>query len=112
MSPVIVTTISPSGNPIPSDAWHIARAGPETQAWAAEAESPGRVFPRRSHTTSERPRTRGLFRPVVSSSSAYEGATDALRGSSSPLRLRRARAAHRRADDADPPRQAPPGVRG
>ncbi|CAA9330568.1 MAG: Superoxide dismutase [Mn], partial [uncultured Gemmatimonadaceae bacterium] len=28
-----------------------------------------------------------------------------------PLRVRRARAAHRRADDADPPRQAPPDVR-
>jgi superoxide dismutase, Fe-Mn family len=47
VSLVIVKSISPSGNPIPSDAWHTARAGPETQAWAAEAESPGRVFPER-----------------------------------------------------------------
>ena len=35
----------------------------------------------------------------------------ALRGTRSALRLRRARAAHRRADDARPPRQAPPGLR-
>src|SRR6185312_2904563 len=33
-------------------------------------------------------------------------------GSRSAVRLQRARAAHRRADDAHPPRQASPGVRG
>ena len=36
---------------------------------------------------------------------------DGLRGPSAAVRLQRSRAAHRRADDADPPRQAPPGVR-
>ena len=41
-----------------------------------------------------------------------ERSTDGVRGSASSLRLRRARAAHRRADDARPPRQAPPGLRG
>jgi hypothetical protein len=36
---------------------------------------------------------------------------DGFRASRAALRLRRARAAHRRADDARPPRQAPPGLR-
>ena len=37
---------------------------------------------------------------------------DAVRAAPASLRLRRAGAPHRRADDADPPRQAPPDLRG
>ena len=41
-----------------------------------------------------------------------QGGNDhALRATATAVRPRRARAAHRRADDGDPPRQAPPGVR-
>ena len=40
-----------------------------------------------------------------------QGAADGLRSSAAAVRLQRARADDRRADDAPPPRQAPPGLR-
>ena len=50
--------------------------------------------------------------PDSRNSSDRQGARDGIFGSGSALRLRRARAAHRRGDDARAPRQAPPGLRG
>src|SRR5438132_3232081 len=63
---------------------------------------------RTRHTT----RTTVLLRDSLVPSREEGGGRHAIRSSSAAVRLRGARAVHRRADDAPAPRQAPSGLRG